>query len=63
LRARRAAPHLYAQGKIKHARPFPMLENQLCNHESGSPDRADALIWAPTELSAGSRFRFVGIFG
>jgi phage terminase large subunit-like protein len=30
---------------------------------TGSPDRADVLVWALTELGAASRFRFIGIFG
>jgi len=48
---------LYEQGRVKHLRPFAELEDQLCGFASdgyagsGSPDRADALIWALTELS------------
>jgi phage terminase large subunit-like protein len=47
---------LYEQGKVHHAGTFPQLEDQLCGFlASGyigdkSPDRADALIWAVSEL-------------
>ena len=47
---------LYEQGKIKHVRCFPELEDQMVamTHEGylggGSPDRVDALVWAVTEL-------------
>ncbi len=47
---------LYAIGKVSHAGAFPELEDQLClftaaGYEGkGSPDRADALVWAFTEL-------------
>lgn len=49
---------LYARGLVAHAEPFPELEDQLCGLISGggyrgpgsSPDRADALVWALTEL-------------
>ncbi len=49
---------LYAQGRVKHAGAFPELEDQLCGLTIGgdyqgpgrSPDRADALVWALTEL-------------
>lgn len=47
---------LYEQGKVHHVGDFPDLEDQLCNFTSsgyvgdGSPDRADALVWALTEL-------------
>lgn len=47
---------LYEQGKIHHAGDFPDLEDQLCNFTASgyiggnSPDRADALVWAFTEL-------------
>jgi phage terminase large subunit-like protein/transcriptional regulator with XRE-family HTH domain len=48
---------LYEQGRVKHVKPFAELEDQLCGFTtegyagSGSPDRADALIWALTELT------------
>lgn len=46
---------LYEQGKVKHAGHFPKLEDELCmmgaHDGSGkSPDRADALVWAVTDL-------------
>lgn len=46
---------LYEQGKVKHAGYFPRLEDELCMmgaHEGvrKSPDRADALVWAVTDL-------------
>lgn len=42
--------------KVSHVGDLPDLEDQLCNFTSsgfvgeGSPDRADALVWALTEL-------------
>jgi hypothetical protein len=50
---------LYEQGKVSHVGIFPDLEDQLCNFTpsgyvgEGSPDRADALVWALTELMLG----------
>lgn len=50
---------LYEQGRISHIGSLPDLEDQLClfttaGYEGiGSPDRADALVWALTELFAG----------
>jgi phage terminase large subunit-like protein len=47
---------LYEQGKVKHAGRFVALEDQLAGFTrdgyvgSRSPDRADAAIWALTEL-------------
>lgn len=47
---------LYEQKKVHHVGYFPEIEDQLCAFlQSGysglkSPDRADALIWAVTEL-------------
>ena len=47
---------LYKLGKVSHAGAFPELEDQLCLFTAGgyegdgSPDRADALVWAFTEL-------------
>lgn len=56
-KARRAQPVavLYEQGRVKHAGRFAMLEDELCrlgaDEASGkSPDRADALVWAITDL-------------
>ncbi len=61
---------LYEQGKVKHVGTFVEMEEQLCNFsESGysgdrSPDRADALIWALSELmlrrGISARVRLVG---
>jgi len=50
---------LYEQGRVHHVGDFPDLEDQMCNFTSsgyvgeGSPDRADALVWALTELMLG----------
>ncbi len=47
---------LYEQGKIHHVGPIPKLEEQLCRFTSsgyegeGSPDRADASVFALTSL-------------
>jgi phage terminase large subunit-like protein len=55
----RAAPvaQLYEQGRVKHAQPFPHLEDEMCAFGpdglpgSRSPDRLDALVWAVTALA------------
>jgi len=50
---------LYEQGKVSHVGHFKELEDQLCSMTpagyvgAGSPDRADALVWALTELQGG----------
>lgn len=49
---------LYEQGKVRHAKHFPELEDQMCSFTLGfdrqaqgySPDRVDALVWGLTEL-------------
>ena len=49
---------LYEAGRVRHAGTFPQLEDELCGLMTGgdyqgpgrSPDRADALVWAMTEL-------------
>jgi phage terminase large subunit-like protein len=44
---------LYEQGRVFHARPFPLLETQMCSYVPGtskSPDRLDALVWAVTDM-------------
>jgi phage terminase large subunit-like protein len=47
---------LYEQNRVKHAAAFPALEDQLVSFTpdgyvgEGSPDRADAAVWALTEL-------------
>jgi hypothetical protein len=52
---------LYEQGKVHHVGVFADLEDQMCNFTAsgyvgeGSPDRADALVWALTELMLGER--------
>ena len=54
---------LYEQGKVHHVGDFADLEDQMCNFTAagyvgeGSPDRADALVWALAELMLG-RERF-----
>jgi phage terminase large subunit-like protein len=48
---------LYEQGRVRHAGSLSELEDQLCNFTrsgylgTGSPDRADALVWCLTELA------------
>lgn len=48
---------LYEQGRVFHVRPFPDLEDQMCNFTpdnfDGSPDRVDALVWALSDLMLG----------
>jgi phage terminase large subunit-like protein len=50
---------LYEQGKVRHVGLFPELEEELCGFSTfgytgtGSPNRADALVWALTELFPG----------
>lgn len=47
---------LYEQGRVSHVGALPELEDQLClmlpdgYAGEGSPDRADALVWALSEL-------------
>jgi phage terminase large subunit-like protein len=47
---------LYEQGKVRHVGTFAKLEDELCAMSTsgytveGSPNRADAVIWALTEL-------------
>jgi phage terminase large subunit-like protein len=64
-KAARAEPvaALYEAGRVRHAGQFPELEDQLCGLMVGgdyegpgrSPDRADALVWALTELMLGRK--------
>ena len=60
-KARRAQPVavLYEQGRVKHAGRFPALEDEMCRMGADigtkSPDRADALVWAVTELMLSKR--------
>ena len=54
---------LYEAGRVRHAGVFPKLEDELCGLMAGggyegsgrSPDRADALVWALTELMLGRK--------
>ncbi|MEO6717059.1 MAG: terminase family protein [Novosphingobium sp.] len=56
---------LYEAGRARHAGTFPALEDELCGLIQGgayqgpgrSPDRADALVWALSELMLGRRGR------
>ncbi|WP_298471756.1 terminase family protein [uncultured Erythrobacter sp.] len=56
---------LYAAGRVRHHGNFPQLEDQLCGlmvagdyaGPGRSPDRADALVWALTELMLGRTTR------
>ena len=67
----RAEPvsHLYEQGRVRHADGLHALEDQLCGMLTGgiftgpgrSPDRADALIWAVTELLLRARTGAAGV--
>ena len=53
---------LYEAGKALHCGAFPELEDEMCGLMTGggyegpgrSPDRADALVWAMTEVMLGS---------
>lgn len=52
---------LYEAGRVRHVGVFPELEDEQCGLMAGgdyqgpgrSPDRADALVWAMTELMLG----------
>lgn len=54
---------LYEAGRVNHLGLFPQLEDQLCGLMAGgsyegpgrSPDRADALVWALSELMLSKR--------
>ncbi|HWL46495.1 MAG TPA: ATP-binding protein, partial [Sphingomonadaceae bacterium] len=64
-KAARAEPvaALYAAGRAHHVGAFPALEDEMAGLVAGggyegpgrSPDRADALVWALTELMLGRR--------
>jgi phage terminase large subunit-like protein len=63
-KGRRAEPvsALFARGKAKFAGVFAELEDELCGMTSAgyegpgrSPDRADAMVWAMSELMLGVR--------
>lgn len=59
---------LYERGRVRHLGAFPALEDELCGLIAGggyegpgrSPDRADALVWALSELMLRRR-RDVGV--
>ncbi len=63
-KAARAEPvaALYPRGRVFHAGAFPALEDEMCGLIQGggyqgpgsSPDRADALVWALSELMLGT---------
>jgi len=54
---------LYESGRVRHVGQFPQLEDELCGLLAGgtyegpgrSPDRADALVWALSELMLGRK--------
>jgi phage terminase large subunit-like protein len=54
---------LYVRGLVRHCGRFRELEDELCGLVSGggyegpgrSPDRADALVWAVSELVMGRK--------
>ena len=64
-KAARAEPvaALYEAGRVRHAGMFARLEDELCGMMPGgeyqgpgrSPDRADACVWALTELMLGQQ--------
>ncbi|ANI78674.1 MULTISPECIES: DNA-packaging protein [Sphingobium] len=64
-KAARAEPvaALYEAGRVRHRGAFWALEDEMCGLVAGggyvgpgrSPDRADALVWALTELMLGRR--------
>lgn len=53
---------LYEQGRVHHVGAFAKLEDQMCAMTpegyagEGSPDRADALVWALSELMLGATY-------
>ena len=57
---------LYEQGKVSHVGQLSDLEDQMCNFTAsgyvgeGSPDRADAVVWALTELMLGKGYDYSG---
>lgn len=59
---------LYEQGRVSHVGSMPELEDQMCQIApegfvgDGSPDRADALVWALTELMLNDGFNY-GMLG
>ena len=59
---------LYEKGQVHHVGVLPDLEDQLINFTSAgymgdrSPDRADALVWALSDLSQGQLAEYLGMF-
>lgn len=59
---------LYEQGRVSHVGSMPELEDQMVQIApegfvgEGSPDRADALVWALTELMLSDGFNY-GMLG
>lgn len=57
---------LYEQGRVHHVGILTDLEDQMTNFTAsgyvgeGSPDRADALVWALTELMLGTGYSWNG---
>ena len=57
---------LYEQGRVSHVGGFTDLEDQMCAMTpdgfigEGSPDRADALVWALSELMLGGSSYNIG---
>ena len=55
---------LYEQGRVSHVGSLAAVEDQLCAMTpsgyvgEGSPDRADALVWALTELMLGGGYDY-----
>lgn len=63
---------LYEQGRVSHVGGFSAMEDQMCQIGpdgyigEGSPDRADALVWAITDLmltGSDNRPRAIGVIG
>ncbi|MGV3769575.1 MAG: ATP-binding protein, partial [Sphingobium phenoxybenzoativorans] len=62
---------LYESGRVRHRGAFPALEDEMCGLVRGggyegpgrSPDRADALVWALTELMLGKKGRVPRVWG
>lgn len=58
---------LYEQGRVSHLGDLDDLEDQLCMMlpegyaGEGSPDRADAAVWALTELMFGPTYNMMGV--
>jgi phage terminase large subunit-like protein len=48
---------MYERGQVFHTKPFPALEDEMCNYKGvgneASPNRLDALVFALTELFGG----------